>query len=207
MLFLSTKMMRGGSRVEWCRIKKTAWLSTYCKFLIATSFTGIKWRQLKTLLYWVYRLMFVLILCVGGNTFLRCRQAVCPGEYTEKSVWPGTLLTLKSGFFESFCVAVSTCLWLERRELKSSGERGKVRGDGVCWVFLGVWKAHNASLCVRGWQAGDVMDGRNQSPLSLKRRDMIGTKRMSLTLFYWIRLWWGPSSSNRKHNLPIIQLC
>lgn len=80
-------------------------------------------------------------------------------------------------FFKCHCAAVSTFSWPECREWRGSADGGEVRGDEVCWVFVGL--VHGAQCpymyedgeLVMSWLAGP------KNPLSLWRRDMIGTKR------------------------------
>lgn len=88
---------------------------------------------------------------------------------------------LEVAFFKCHCAAASTFLWPECREWRGSADGGEVRGDEVCWVFVGclleLSMAHNAPLCMSmvGWWCHGWQDPKN--PLSLRRRDMIGTKR------------------------------
>lgn len=67
-------------------------------------------------------------------------------------------------------------MWMQEMEGEWR-EGGEVRGDEVCWVFVGVMPGAQCPLCVWAWRAGDVMAGRARSPLSLWRHDMAGTKK------------------------------
>lgn len=79
----------------------------------------------------------------------------------------------------------------EGREWRGSEEGGEMRGDEVCWVFVGdVRGAQCLSVCedgrlVMSWLAGP------KAHRACEGVTWLGHRGVSLALFYWIRLWQG----------------